>query len=136
MNTFYDDEEDDHVEMENYNSKRSDVRNDNDGRDEEHHVDKNDEAKTCDAQTYNVNEDINNASVTVAACKPHASIESISSDGDHNNATDKFNEENEKHEVVSVPVITCQNRPMTRSITRHMGSERQQQHTTTKPSQK
>jgi len=45
MNTFYDDEEDDHVEMENYNSKRSDVKNDNDGRDEEHHVDKNDEAK-------------------------------------------------------------------------------------------
>ncbi len=92
------------------NSNRIDVeKNDNDGRDEEHHVDKNDEAKTCDAQTDNVNEDINHASVTVAACKPCALIGSISSDGDDDNATNESEEENENLAVVSVPVITCQN---------------------------
>jgi len=38
--------------------------------------------------------------------------------------------------MLCLPVITCQNRPMTRSITRHMESRRQQQHTTRKLAQK
>jgi len=59
---------------------------DNDGRDEGHHVNKKDDAKTCDAQTDNVIEDNNNASITVEAHKPHAPMGSISSDGDDDSA--------------------------------------------------
>jgi len=92
----------------------------NDGRDKEYYVDKNDEGEMCDAQKDNANEDNNNGSINVVAPKPCASIGSTSSDGNDDNTIVESN--GKKYEVVSVPVITCQNRPMTRSATRCMES--------------